>query len=61
MHKWHRVLIEFLLLELHTFDLLRKFVIDTFVSPQVIEFQGNDLKLAAKLEYRLGIEVTELQ
>ena len=61
MHKWHRVLIEFLLLELHTFDLLRKFVIHMFVSPQVLEFQGNDLKLAVKLEYELGIEVTELQ
>ena len=67
MHKGHRTLIKFLLLVLHTLDFLRKFALYTWhslvgVSATSTVFQGNDLKLSAKFEFRQGmcIKVSEL-
>ena len=53
MHTSHRTLVKFLLLELHTLDLLRNFALYTWHSSVCVSkfshsFQDNDLKVAAK-------------
>ena len=67
VHKGHRTLNKLFLLELLNLVLLRRFVLYTWhsrvlVSVNFYSFQDNDLKLAAKKEYRLDMcmKVTEL-